>query len=83
MRARGYNWARKRALIDCANPVVGGERPRVKEIVDFLTLDEAIALLITVADALAVLHTAARDGEQAKKLRKARITLLAALENDR
>ena len=40
-----YNWSRKRALIDCANPVVGCERPRVKEITDFLSHDECADLL--------------------------------------
>src|SRR5438270_3072886 len=40
-----YNWARKRGVIDCANPVVGCERPRVKEVTDFLSHDECADLL--------------------------------------
>ena len=45
-----YNWSRKVELIDCANPVVGVERPRAHASIDFLDKAEVANLLAIAED---------------------------------
>ncbi len=41
-----FVWARKLALVDCANPVQGVERPRVASSIDYLSHAETVGLLV-------------------------------------